>query len=479
MRKYYISLVVGFVSTISAALAEDGRRPNILFVAYDDLRPEMGAYGAKEVITPNLDKLAAESTRFENAYVNYPLCMPSRSSMLSGIRFDNRNFTEGDSKVLYETMLTMQSTWPAVFHEAGYWTATRGKLYHGHVPKSERKAWDVPGRFYGQPEVYRLMEHHQDKVVEQGGVLKDLDILLAMESGPAALAYLAIDCADNELHDGEMAEAVVEFLAKERDRKKPFLISAGFTLPHLPWIAPKKYFDMYPEDAGELAPVPEGVERVVHKKDQRPLSSNIWNEGVDDEEARRLKRAYLACTTYADAQMGKIIEALKETGEYENTIIVMWGDHGYHLSEHGLWQKNKDYRVSMRCPLMIKAPGVKGGQVCERVVQNIDIYPTLLSLAGIEKPEEVVLHGRDLKPLLENPNREWERVAHVSCVGGRKGVISERYRFTEFRWGEDELYDLEADPDEWVNLAGRPEYAEKVKEFKKEIAKAVWNDKEG
>ncbi|MEM9079385.1 MAG: sulfatase-like hydrolase/transferase, partial [Verrucomicrobiota bacterium] len=346
-----------------------------------------------------------------------------------------------------------------------------------HVPKFHRGAWDVPGRFYGDPQVYRLMEHHREKVVEKGGVSKDLEKLLGGENGPAALAYLAIDCEDDELHDGEMAEAVVDFLLEERDKEKPFLISAGFTLPHLPWIAPKKYFDMYADDAGELAPVPEGVEKVVHKKDQRPISSNLWNEGVSDEEAKKLKRAYLACTTYADAQMGKVIAALKESWEYEDTIIVMWGDHGYHLSEHGLWQKNKDYRVSMRCPLIIKAPGMAGGQVCERVVQNIDVYPTLLALAGVAKPEEVVLHGADLSVLLENPKREWNRLAHVSCVGGRKGVITEKYRFTEFRWGEDELYDLETDPGEWENLATKPEYAEVVKEFQRVIAETVWNRK--
>ncbi|MEM1083982.1 MAG: sulfatase [Verrucomicrobiota bacterium] len=473
--KILIRLLLSVMLAAPAAGAE-ASKPNILFIAFDDLRPEIGAYGATEAITPNIDKLAAEGTRFDNAYVNYPLCLPSRASLLSGIRFDNRNFTEGDSKAMYQAMLSMQPSWPKVLHEAGYWTATRGKLYHGHVPKFQRDAWDVPGRFYGEPEVYRLMKHHQDQVTEKGGVPKDLEKMLKMESGPAALAYLAIDCEDNELHDGEMAEAVVDFLLKERDKNKPFLISAGFTLPHLPWIAPKKYFDMYPADAGKLAPVPEGTEKVIHKKDQRPISTNLWNEGVSDEEARKLKRAYLACTTYADAQMGRIIDALKKSGEYENTIIVLWGDHGYHLSEHGLWQKNKDYRVSMRCPLIIKAPGTKGGQVCRRVVQNTDIYPTLLSLAGVPKPPELSLHGNDLSPLLKAPSAEWKAVAHVACWG-RHGIITEKFRFTRFRDGSCELYDLKADPDEWVNLANKPSHATQVEAFKQQLEEVTWNRK--
>ncbi|MEM9420867.1 MAG: sulfatase [Planctomycetota bacterium] len=468
-----IALTLLLLFTGVGASAE---RPNILFLAFDDLRPEIGAYGAPEAITPNIDQLAAESTLFNNAFVNYPLCLPSRASLLTGIRFNNRNFTGGDKKELYPAMLAMQTTWPAVFRDAGYWTATRGKLYHGNVPKEQRPAWDVPGQFYIVPQPYRIEPELKEKIVVQGGIQKDLDAFFEGKAGPGAVIYLSIDCEDNKLHDGAMADEVIGFIESERDKSKPFLISAGFTLPHLPWIAPKKYFDMYPEDAGELAPVPEGTERIIKKHDQRPISSNLWNEGLTDAEARRLKRAYLATTTYADAQMGRIIDAIKKSGEYDNTIIVLWGDHGYHLSEHGLWQKNKQYRVNMRCPLIIKAPGMPAGQVTNRVVQNTDLYPTLLALAGVEQPDDVVLQGKDLSPLLQDPDMDWPHVAHVACWS-RYGINTEQYRFTDFGSGEYELYDITQDPDEWNNLADDPEYAQVINTFKKQLDEVTWNKK--
>ena len=451
-----------------------GEKPNVLLIAFDDLRPEIGAYGAPEAITPNIDKLAAEGTRFDNAYVTYPLCMPSRSSMLSGIRYDNKNFTGGDKNEYYETMLTMQALWPEVLRKAGYWTAVRGKLYHESVPKFKKETWDIPGGLYIDPGPYNFPQELLDKVVDKGGVKKDLESFLEGKPGPGAVAYVSVDCEDNQLHEGSVADDIVDYLLNKRDESKPFLVCAGFSRPHLPWIAPRKYFDLYPEDAGELAPVPDGVEREIAKKDHRGISSNLWNEGLDDKDAKRLKRAYLATTTYADAQMGRIIDALKKTGEYDNTIIILWGDHGYHLSEHGLWQKNKDYRVSIRCPLIIKAPGYGPNQICGRVVQNTDIYPTLLSLCGVEKPKDVVLHGRDLTPLLKQPEADWPHVAHVACYG-RYGIITERYRFTDFGKGVYELYDAQKDPGEWNNLAGNPEYAETVEAFKKQLKEVDWN----
>ncbi len=473
-------LISSLLLLLPVATAMGGKRPNVLLVVYDDLRPEIGAYGAAEAITPNIDQLAAEGTRFDNAYVNYPLCLPSRASLLTGLRFDNSNFAKVEKQdgkdALYHAMLAMQTTWPQVLHDAGYWTATRGKLYHGNVPKLDKGAWDVAGYCYGDPGPYTLSDGLWDKIVDKGGVKEHVDKLLAKEQGPGLVAYLSVDCGDSQLNDGAVADDVVDYLLNQRDKAKPFFITAGFSRPHLPWIAPKKYFDLYPEDAGELAPVPDGVGREIPRKDQRPISSNLWNEGLSDQEAKRLKRAYMATTSYADAQMGRIIETLKQAGEYDNTIIVLWGDHGYHLSEHGLWQKNRDYRVALRCPLIIKAPGMKGGQSTRGVVQNLDIYPTVLALAGVEKPADVVLHGRDLSPLLKNPEAPWDHVAHVSCVG-RHGIVTDRYRFTDFGKGAYELYDAKTDPGEWINLAGNPEHAGQIEVFKKQLKDAVWNRK--
>jgi len=480
IKKLLIAILV-FLAFSEAQFAQ--KRPNVIVFSYDDLRPQIKAYGVNDAITPNIDKLAQDGTRFNNAYITYPLCLPSRAAMLTGVRFDNHNFAqkpddkaEKGKNALYFTMLETQSTWPEVLHNSGYWTASRGKLYHENIPNFQKPHWDIPGALYGDRGPYAIPEHLLNKVVDKGGVDADIAEMLAGKNGPGAVAYLSVDCQDNELHEGAVADDVIDYLLNQRDKTKPFAICAGFSRPHLPWVAPKKYFDMYPENAGELAPVPEGVERIIQQKDFRPISSNLWNEGLNDSIAKRMVRAYMATTTYSDAQMGRIVDALKQTGEYDNTIIILWGDHGYHLSEHGLWQKNKDYRVAMRFPLIIKAPGYKGGQVSDRVVQNIDIYPTLLSLCGISKPENVSFDGHDLTPLLKAPKAKWDNIAYVCCVG-RYGVVTDRYRFTDFGKGVYELYDYVNDPGEWNNLAGMPEYADLIKEFKQKMGATKWNGK--
>jgi len=481
IKKILVFLLV-FIAFAETQYAQ--KRPNVIIFTYDDLRPQIGAYGVTDVLTPNIDKLASEGTRFNSAYITYPLCLPSRSAMLTGIRFDNTSFVKKEEldqsegkNALYYTMLRSQPTWPEVLHNAGYWTASRGKLYHENIPNFQKTHWDIPGLLYVDPGPYQIPEHLRNKVVDKGGVDKHIEHMMAGNHGPGDIAFFSIDCADNELHEGTVADDVVDYLLNKRDKSKPFAIAAGFSRPHLPWLAPKKYYDMYPEDAGQLAPIPQGKERIIEKKDFRGISSNTWNEGLTDSVAKRMVRAYMATVTYADAQMGRVIEALKKTGEYDNTIIVLWGDHGYMLSEHGLWQKNRDYRLNMRIPLIIKAPGYKAGQECNRIVQNTDIYPTLLKLCGIPKPNEVMFDGHDLSPLLKNPNAKWNDIAYVCCVG-RYGAITDKYRFTDFGKGEYELYDIKNDPDEWVNLANNPKYKGVVDELKKKVDGTVWNKKQ-
>jgi len=474
--KIITSMVLGVLLTTNMLMAQ--KKPNVLFVVFDDLRPQIGAYGLPDPITPNIDKIANEGTRFNSAYVTYPLCLPSRSAMLTGIRFDNQNFTgdKSNKNILYNTMIKTQTVWPKALHDAGYWTVIRGKIYHGAVPKYQENIWDIAGPFWPNG-FHDWSPELVSKIVDKGGVPKDLQGYIDGTEGPGALMYASIDCKDNELHDGMAADAVVDYLLKDRDKSKPFAICAGFSRPHLPWVAPRKYFDMYAADAGKLAPVPQGVERIIRKQDYRPLSTNTWNEGVNDSVAKRLVRAYMAVTSYSDAQLGRIITALKETGEYDNTIIIVWGDHGYHLSEHGMWQKNTNYKVNMRCPLIIKAPGYKAGQVCEHVVQNTDIYPTVLSLCQVTKPNDVVLHGHDLAPLLKNPKAPWEDLAYISS-NKHHGVITDQFRFTDFGKGDYELYDIKNDPDEWVNLANDPKYKGVVEELKEKVDGTVWNKKQ-
>jgi len=456
-----------------AVLAEASERPNILFIAYDDLRPLIKAYGEPEPITPHLDALANEGVRFDRNYVAYPLCNPSRATMLTGIRFDNRPLPGETWKAMSQSdMVAMQATWPRVLREAGYWTAARGKIYHSEIPKGDKSAWDIPGRKKSADEMKIA-----SAVVESGGKKEDIENYLKNGKGSAALAYFMVDGPDNLLNDGQICDDVISYIKEKRDPKKPFAIACGFLRPHMPWAAPKKYFDRYPEDAGKLAYIPEGADKKVKPEDVFQKVGDAWNEGVDDKTAQQLIRGYMASTSYADAQMGKIINALKEEGLYDNTIIVVWGDHGYHLTDHGIWRKNTEYNISLRSPLIMRVPGGISGESASAVVSNVDLYPTLLELAGVAKPKDVSLHGKSLAPLLQDPNATWDNIVYT-CAKQRYGLVTDRYRFTISEKGPS-LYDLKNDPHEWNDLGKNPNYAEQVKAFTAALEEVPWNSPTG
>jgi uncharacterized sulfatase len=466
-RPSLVLLTLVALSFTGKLTAESNTSPNILFIAFDDLRPLISAYGEPEPVTPHLDSLAAEGVIFSRNYVAYPLCKPSRATMMNGIRFDNKPV---DGKwPNHAQLIKQQVTWPRVLREAGYWTATRGKIYHGNVPGPERSAWNIPG---GRKNDWN--EEILAAIVDQGGRADQLQGYLERGSGSGALVYVSVDGPDNLLNDGQVADDVVAYIKEKRDGDKPFAIACGFSRPHMPWVAPKKYFDLYPEDAGELAYIPDGAKKVVDPEEVTKKNRNeVWNEGVDDATAKKLIRGYMACTSYVDAQMGKVIQALKDEGLYDNTIIVAWGDHGYHLTDHGLWRKNTAYHISMRAPLIVKAPGISGGKQVNQVVGNVDIYPTLLELAGVEKPAEVIFHGKSFVPLLNDPDAAWENITYT-CAKGRYGLITDRYRFTVSEKGPS-LYDLQTDPHEWNNLGSHPEYAELIQSLEAKLARVVWN----
>ncbi|PKI16666.1 sulfatase [Colwellia sp. 12G3] len=468
--------------------SEAQEKPNILFIAFDDLRPLIGAYGEPEPITPNLDAFANDAVRFNRSYVSYPLCNPSRASMLTGVRFDLVAENWKDNK--HQKLIEKQATWPSVLKDNGYWTATKGKLYHGKVPKDDKSSWDIAGgggkTKDGEAKVLK-------RIVEIGGRADQIQIYKENGAGPGSLMYASVDAPDNFLKDGQVAESVIDYIKNKRDKNKPFMIVSGFSKPHMPWVAPKKYFDMYPEDAGKLAYFPKGAKAAFDISKYKSKTRNgLWNEGVDDKTAQKLIRGYMASTSYADAQMGKVIQALKDEGLYESTIIIVWGDHGYHLTDHGLWRKNTPYHVSLRSPLMIKTPNTIGGTVVENIVQNVDIYPTLMELTGAKLNDKIKLHGKSLVPLLSNKKSnkglnkelnneaaqdkvvEWENIAHTAAVGSH-GVVTDKYRFTIMEDGTRHLYDLQADPDEWNNLASNAKYKTMINDFEQKMSKVVWN----
>jgi uncharacterized sulfatase len=446
-------------------------RPNILFIAIDDLRPEIGAYGVNRAVTPNIDRLAAKSVRFDRAYVTYPLCLPSRASMLTGRRID---YSGAGKQRGFPELIQLQQTWPATFRKAGYWTATSGKLYHGDVPKVDTAAWDVPGEFWRNgfkdwsPELMK-------RVVAEAGPKDVVEDFRKKGGGSGSLLYMAVDGDDDILTDGQTASIVAGYL-RDRPKDKPFVICAGFSRPHMPWIAPKKYFDLYRDAKIELPKLPSESSREILPEDRGAGVSKDaakWNEGVTDDEARELIKGYLASVSYSDAQVGRVLAALEESGEAENTIIVLWGDHGYHLTEHGLWRKNTIYHIANRIPLIIHAPGKSAG-VCERIVESIDLYPTLLALTGVSGAG-LRLDGRSLAPLLENPGAEWPHPAFIHA-GRDHGMVTDQYRYSISANGMEKLFDLRADPDEWHNLATAPEHADRIKQMREAVAVAWKGD---
>ncbi len=469
MKRLLATLFLILLVSMSIVHAAD--RPNILFIAIDDLRPEIGAYGVPRAVTPNIDKLAAGSMRFDRAYVTYPLCLPSRASMLTGRRID---YSGAGKKRPFAELIALQQTWPATFRVAGYWTATSGKLYHGSVPNVDTAAWDVPGEFWRngfKDWSPALMK----RVVDEGGPKNVVDEFRRKGGGSGSLLYMAVDGDDDILTDGQTASIVMGYL-RERPKNKPFVICAGFSRPHMPWIAPKKYFDLYNDTAIELPPLPEGAMRELLKEDIGSGVSKdaaLWNEGVTDDEARELIKGYLASVSYSDAQVGRILAELEKSGEADNTIIVLWGDHGYHLTDHGLWRKNTIYHIANRIPLLIHAPGKTTG-VCSRIVESIDLYPTLLALTGVST-NDLHLDGRSLVPLLETPDAEWSHPAFIHA-GKDHGMVTDQYRYSISNNGTEKLFDLHADPEEWQNLAAVPDHAERVKSMRTAVAGAWKGD---
>lgn len=430
---------------------------NILFIASDDLNNRLSAYGHPLVKTPNLDRLAKRGVVFKHAYNQYPLCSPSRVSVLTGLRPDTTGVY--DLRTVFRDNIPTVTTLPEFFKEHGYYSARVGKLYH----------YGVPGQI-GTDGLDDPQSWHQ--VINPSGRDKKEEHLLTNYTPNrglgSSLSFLQAEGTDDEQTDGMVANEAVRLMRENKD--KPFFIGAGFYRPHCPYIAPKKYFDMYPlEDITLPVEPPEHLANIP--KPAFYTDPLYW--GLDEQQRKEVIRAYYASVSFMDAQVGKLLDAVDELGLADRTIIVFWSDHGYLLSEHGQWKKQSLFEESARVPLMIAAPGAKGnGRMSKRVVELVDLYPTLASLCGLQPPG--YLDGADLTPLLNKPGTKWSRPAYTQVL--RKGpnimgrsVRTERWRYTEWGNGAEgaQLYDHKKDPFEYKNLADDPAFAKTRNEMKK------------
>ena len=456
-------LTSGLIAVL--AHAAETKRPNVLFIAVDDLRPEVNASGSNVIKTPNLDRIAARGTTFDRAYCQQAVCSPSRSSLMTGRRPDATRVW--DLETHFRTALPDAATVAQYFKNHGYHSMSMGKIFHGGF--DDPQSWSVPSQYPKSPqyasEAALKMQNDPANTDKKGRA-----------RGPAVEDA---DVPDDTYADGKIARLAVKTLGELKQSTKPFFLAVGMLKPHLPFVAPKKYWDLY-DPAKIYVPafqkLPAGAPGFVgHTNGELKSYADIPKNGaIDDALARRLRHGYYAAISYMDAQVGLVLDALEKEGLADNTVIVLWGDHGWQLGEHGVWHKHTNFEVSARSPLIISAPGQKAvGRKSLSLAEFIDIYPTLADLCGLPKPKDV--EGVSLKPVLDDAAASVRPVAisqYPRSDGGKSlmgySIRDDRWRLTLWRDRKDnsihatELYDEVGDPHETVNVATKPELAEVI-----------------
>ncbi|TWU09859.1 sulfatase [Allorhodopirellula heiligendammensis] len=459
LRVVLLAILLSPPALLAGSPTDANSKPNVLFIAVDDLACTLGCYGDVLARTPNIDRLAASGVSFQRAYNQLPLCNPTRASVMTGLRPDTINVYDLDRHFRDEVPDAV--TLPQAFQQAGYFSARVGKIYHYNVPAAiGTDGFDDPPSW--------------NRTVNPKGRDKD-DETLIFNAEPhraisGALSWLAANGTDEEQTDGMVATNAIEIMREQKH--EPFFLGVGFFRPHTPYVAPKKYFDMYPIEEMRLPFSP------ADDRDDIPAAAfahncPIPNYGLDEPTLLQATQAYYACVSFVDAQVGRLLDALDDLDIANNTIVVFWSDHGYHLGEHdGIWQKRTLFEQGARAPLIIRAAEGSTDTFwatgpCRRIVEFVDIYPTLTDLAGIAAPEH--LAGRSLRPLLSDPECDWSGFAVTQVLRPADdrlakpvmgcSIRTDRYRFTE--WGEGEhgveLYDHHTDPGEFNNLAVDPD----------------------
>ena len=463
---------------VSAALltaCHAAGRPNVLLILVDDLKPALGVYGDKTAITPNMDKLAARGMRFDMAYCNQAVCAPSRFNLMLGLRSTSLGLYGfgRDFRSLQPDAITL----PEHFMKNGYRTESMGKIYHiGHDCHGDPQSWSVP-HYKDLIVEYLEPQSNEGKLTREEALFTNAKVRSEDRPLPRGAAWESPDVADNAYADGRVAELAVNRLHEAKARPgQPFFMAIGFARPHLPYSVPKKYWDLYDpaklpmpdfETAPEGAP-DEAVKRGGEIGQYKPIpedSSKIYPDPIK----RKLIHGYYAGTSYTDTQIGKVIAALDETGFAENTIVILWGDHGYHLGELGIWTKHVNYELANHIPLVMVAPGVTmPGSSNRQLAETVDIYPTLAELAGLPKPTgPQKLDGLSLVPVLKDPAARVRDHAYHCFPRARMGraIRTDRYRLVEWKKpgapaesAAIELYDYQNGPVEKKNLAAeKPE----------------------
>jgi iduronate 2-sulfatase len=469
---------------LSCSGEEQRQQYNVLFIIADDMRPELGAYGNRIIKTPNIDKLASWGVLFDAAYAQFPLCNPSRTSMLTG-RYPTQTGVLDNNTWLgaaHPDFVTL----PKYFKQQGYVTLRLGKVFHAGPGWGwdDAEAWSVAGIPQRPKQPATVGGANTRNVPADGNPSTESGSAKRGDSGtdPATPPVTAAPLSREQFNDrivvlegnGEnhedyrSATRAIELLEEYKDR--PFFLAVGFILPHSPPTAPRKMFEMYDSAKmplpADFAPRPQAPAGFPTLSIDSTNSDLFIGRDASEQDAREMIRAYYAAITFTDFNVGRVLDALKRLKLRKRTIIVFWSDHGYHLGEKGKWSKADSlFEVGTRVPLLIVLPGAKGnGQASPRVVESVDLYPTLTDLCGLPLP--VGLVGQSLAPLLNNPKAKWNHPAYTVTTFG-KAVRTERWRYAEYKGGSAMLFDHSFDPHELINLANDPAHAETVAKMKR------------
>lgn len=498
-----LSACLPAVLLASPALAEEaaGKRPNVLMIVVDDLKPALGCYGDKHALTPNLDTLASRGAILTSAHANQAVCAPSRCSLFSGLRPDRTKVHD------LETDFHAESPWVTtlqrLFRDAGYSTLGCGKVFHGGAsdPLMEREAFD---RFVQDGDLPYNPDHpkpalHYQNAASQAAVQalppehrnRWGKVNQALKAAKANPSTECLDLPDDAYVDGALAKQAIAFLDEFAGKDKPFFITVGFKSPHLPFIAPKKYWDLYDPaklPKAEFTKAPDGAPPFAMQNSAELRNyGDIPKEGTFAPELdEKLVHGYYASTSFADAQVGKVLDALKERGLDDNTIVVLWGDHGFHLGDHGMWCKHTNYEQATRTVLMFAGPGVSPGKSSAAPAELVDVYATVCDLSGVKPPDN--LDSLSLKPVLTGASDTHRPFAQSQYPrwNGTMGYAFRDGRHRYVAWVDnkdpksppstlpdiraEELYDYEADPLETRNLAGDADQADRIAGFRKEAS---------
>ena len=436
-------LLIAFAFASRAAAAD--APPNVLFIAVDDLNDWVGCLGGNpQSVTPNLDRLAARGLLFRQAYCSAPACNPSRTALLTGLRPATSGVYLNSQP--WRPALPDAVTLPRLFRTSGYEVTGGGKIFHGGW--NDPTAWDEYLAKSGDPRPSQAVQN--DPHSRAGGIV-----------------WGTLDATDKQMSDYRVVTDAIAHLNQQHER--PFFIACGIYRPHMPWQVPQKYYDQFPVEqivlpevpGDDLMDLPPAALKMAKPQGDHAtmLATDNWKYAV---------QGYLASVAFADGQIGRLLDGLDASGHADDTIVVLWGDHGWHLGEKQHWRKFALWEEATRAPLMMVVPGItQPGSVCDRPVEFIHIYPTLCELCGLTPSPN--LDGTSLVPLLKTPQATWNRPAVTTHGRGNHAVRSERWRYIRYAEGGEELYDHDNDPDEWTNLAERPESRPVIQQLRQSL----------